>query len=130
MKLSTALRMAATRYTQCFGHPGFGTEKYRCAVSGSCEVAGGNYYDRDILWRPYQSIYATCPDCARANSWTSYSLIALVIHFNDLHRWNFERIADFVEQFELPEQTEQAVSTVEQSVEPAVIEEVLEEVCV
>jgi hypothetical protein len=127
MKLSTAIRIAATRWYQAFGS--IGDNGSRCTLAGAAEVAHGSWHDYRSCWLEYDRIgYVTCPRCLG----TGY-IPAIIVHLNDAHKWSREAIASWVEQFEtaMEETAGQPVEqTIETPTEPITTEVVLEEVCV
>jgi hypothetical protein len=105
MKLSEAIRLGSMQTQPTRGRMRLrlfdeATKQYvvthTCAL-GAAEVAMGKDEYRllcafdELLDQPIQ-----CPVCPG----TSPSILAIVVHINDLHCWTRERIADWVEQHE------------------------------
>lgn len=100
MKLSEAIRLGAMMRKQAIGAP------YRddgsCALAAAAEAVGDGYYalfnqQPCPLW-PSLVLPNLCPECGRTNFRAQFSLVT---HLNDTHAWTRERIADFVERYEL-----------------------------
>ena len=107
MLLSHAMKLGATISKQCFLEL-FGIEGSSCALGSALLAMGSRIEDisaayieieRRWTWLLAQK-YKLCPDCKLqfTSAWQ------IIVHLNDEHRWNRERIADWVATIE-PQET-------------------------
>lgn len=108
MRLSEAIRLGAMLKPQAYGPPsGLVLLKFEpriCALAAASLAVGNeslNVFLDGIRWpvlcRPVQ-----CPVCGGVGVLWPLSLI--VVELNDQHRWTRERIADWVETLESPDE--------------------------
>jgi hypothetical protein len=102
MTFSDAIRLGAMLKPQGFGPRALGDRT--CALAAAAEAAGIAFPD---AWRTinYPGLQAEwpmlrrstgCPICA-----FPASMLVIIWHLNDQHRWTRESIADWVDAFEL-----------------------------
>lgn len=127
MKLSEAIFMGSLLRPQI--HGAYLTKDGSCALGAALEATGTKPWDLDVYvvgdahrrvayerFPPLRSM-VKCPDCpCRFNLPTpTYELSHIIIHLNDAHLWNREKIADWV------------AENIERNMPPAAEELVLEE---
>jgi len=128
MHLSEAIRLGALLKPQAFHGPSDSLigEVATCALAAAAEAVG----DPDLnLWRDWRTRWPTslvihrvvCPDCgSNGTAYESGSLVAVIAHLNDEHRWTRGRIADWVETCERLEFPVSADAVREDVAEPVV----------
>jgi len=97
MKLSEAISLASVLSPQAIGRfedDGGG----RCALASAFEAIGQSPVEY-AEWNWAKRV-STCPVCGRKTR-----IAYLIMHLNDRHRWNRERIAQWVAAVEPTEQT-------------------------
>lgn len=95
MRLSEAIRLGSMLRPQAFGAFSDGTGT--CAMGAAHEAVGLPFVDDDndpFGWNAVLGV-ENCPICGPFSS-----VLNVVAHLNDWHRWPRERIADFVESIE------------------------------
>lgn len=110
MQLSEAISLGAMSKPQAFTsgivHMRLRDQEAFCALEAASFAVGHEFLDYGVqlaLW-PVLLIQESCPSCCAVYD----SLISVVWHLNDHHRWSRERIATWVAQFETRDSPEAA----------------------
>lgn len=109
MKLSDAIRLGAMlKPQQYFGGYYDRDRTSSCALGAACDAIGIDPdYERDYEYFPVMRdlLDVDCPECGSSRPVElgngGIFCTGLIPHLNDKHHWTRERIADFVEQFEV-----------------------------
>jgi hypothetical protein len=107
MLLSEAIRLGGATTKQCTGRLGTVVqgELHTCAMGSAMYAVGELLADGQIPndyihgvdeflyrhWPEEASVTVECPEC---RGWGT--MVGVILHLNDLHRWTRERIADYV----------------------------------
>ncbi len=107
MRLSEAIRLGAVLKPQAFG--AIREEGRSCALGAACDALGIRH--ENALPTQYPELHRSvkCPGCGSLKGvWRrlrgyEFDLEDVIVHLNDDHRWERERIADFVRKIESKE---------------------------
>lgn len=102
MRLSEAIRLGALLKPQAFEHLVIDTPLSElaglCALAGAALAIGQSklhYTEFRARW-PFTEETARCPKCCpNCHGWDD-TVLAMIYHLNDYHRWTREEIADWV----------------------------------
>lgn len=98
MRLSEAIRLGALLKPQAFEHLVIDTPLSElaglCALAGAALAIGQSklHYTEFLARWPFTEETAPCPTCHGLED----TVLAMIYHLNDYHRWTREEIADWV----------------------------------
>ena len=113
MKLSEAIRMNGMMKPQGFGAESYLSLEAPCALGGALQMIGKLPHSRDYflpitIWE-FLMNRAKCPACSYSRH---ISVLGVLTHLNDSHKWTRSQIADWVETVESAPAQEQTCELV------------------